>query len=129
MKRRAMVVLGALATVLLASACGTAGATTATGGTNGPVIMVTGTDAMRFSPDTIQAKAGQPVTIAFKNAGLIPHDLITEGATRNVRLVNVLPGKEQSGTFLAQQPGEYTFYCSQPGHREAGMVGKIVVSP
>lgn len=127
MKQRAMVVLGVLAMALLAGACGTAGA--ATEGANGPAIVVTGTDTMRFSPDTIQAKAGQPLTINFKNAGLIPHDLITEGATRNVRLVNVLPGRAQSGTFVAQQPGEYTFYCSQPGHREAGMVGKIVVSP
>ena len=29
--------------------------------------------------------------------------------------------------FEATEAGEYEFYCSVPGHREAGMVGKIVI--
>ena len=29
--------------------------------------------------------------------------------------------------FEAIEPGEYVFYCSVPGHREAGMVGTIII--
>ncbi len=29
--------------------------------------------------------------------------------------------------FEATEPGEYVFYCSVPGHREAGMVGTIII--
>ena len=29
--------------------------------------------------------------------------------------------------FEATEAGEYEFYCSVPGHREAGMVGKIII--
>jgi uncharacterized cupredoxin-like copper-binding protein len=30
--------------------------------------------------------------------------------------------------FTPSQPGEYEFFCSVPGHKEAGMRGTMVVS-
>ena len=93
----------------------------------GPAIEIGGTDAMRFEPETITVKAGQPALIAFKNKGVIVHDYISSGADKNVRLANVLGGREAKGIFQASKPGTYTVLCVQPGHKEAGMVGKIVV--
>ncbi|HEX2185036.1 MAG TPA: plastocyanin/azurin family copper-binding protein, partial [Chloroflexota bacterium] len=93
----------------------------------GPSITVIGLDTMKFSPETITVKAGEPIKIVFKNGGFIPHDLITENGDRNARLANIGGGRQASGTFLAAEPGTYPFVCIQPGHKEAGMVGKIVV--
>ena len=93
----------------------------------GPAIEVGGTDTMRFEPETITVKAGQPALIAFKNKGVIVHDYISSGAEKNVRLANVLGGRTAQGVFQASKPGTYQVLCVQPGHREAGMVGKIVV--
>jgi uncharacterized cupredoxin-like copper-binding protein len=32
-------------------------------------------------------------------------------------------------TLTLTQPGTYTFYSAIPGHREAGMVGTLIVAP
>ena len=93
----------------------------------GPAIEIVGTDTMRFEPETITVKAGQPVLIAFKNKGVIVHDYISSDAEKNVRLANVLGGRTAQGIFQASTLGTYTVLCVQPGHREAGMVGRIVV--
>ena len=93
----------------------------------GPAIEIGGTDTMKFDPETITVKAGESVTIAFKNKGVIVHDYISNGATKNVKLANVLGGREVRGVFQATKPGTYAVICQQPGHKEAGMVGKIVV--
>jgi len=109
---------------LLLNGCGGAGMEAAASGSS---IAVTGSDTMRYAPDTINVKAGEPVTIVFKNGGVIAHDFVTTGADKNVNLVNLGSGKQQSATFEANKPGTYQFVCNQPGHKEAGMAGKIVV--
>ena len=112
----------------LTAGCGRAAPAAATGSAEGPVVVVAGTDAMRFTPDTIHVKAGETVTLTFRNDGVLLHDLVTRGATRNAQLTNVAGGRQKSASFLAAAPGTYQVLCTQPGHTEAGMFARIVVS-
>jgi heme/copper-type cytochrome/quinol oxidase subunit 2 len=36
-------------------------------------------------------------------------------------------GKEVVIEFTADKAGEFTYYCSMPGHRQAGQFGKLIV--
>ena len=122
----------AIAGAVLLAACGGGAGSGAAGGGDagagaGTSTTIVGLDTMKFNPETITVKAGEPVKITFKNAGMLPHDLVTEGGTRNAKLVNIGAGKEQAGTFMAPKPGTYAIVCTQPGHTEAGMVAKITV--
>ncbi len=79
-----------------------------------------------FSPIEIPVKAGEVVNLNLANKGNTVHD-ITVPSLR-VRLV-ALPGQTVAGAIRADRPGTYEFFCSIPGHRESGMVGRIVVTP
>src|SRR5918997_645921 len=103
--RRALL-LPPLAALLALTSCGEAIPADA-----GPAIEIGGTDTMRFEPETITVKAGQPVLIAFKNKGVIVHDYISSGAEKNIRLANVLGGRTAQGVFQASKPGTYTVLC------------------
>lgn len=42
--------------------------------------------------------------------------------------VHTVGGEEAAVTFTPTEPGVYEFYCSVPGHRDAGMIGTLIVS-
>jgi len=81
---------------------------------------------LAFTTTEATAKAGK-VTIDFNNPQGLPHDVKIESES----------GKQLGGTETVSdgstsatvdlKPGTYTFYCSIPGHREAGMEGTLVV--
>jgi plastocyanin len=82
-------------------------------------------NALAFNKKTLTAKAGQ-VTIDMKNPSATPHNIAVEGG-----------GIDKDGEIVSQggtsqitvtlKPGKYTFYCSVPGHRQAGMQGTLTV--
>lgn len=75
-----------------------------------------------FTPPSLHVP-GPQVRIALVNDDPMPHDLtIDELGVK----VPVDPGATATVRFRAY-PGTYTFYCSIPGHREAGMEGTLVV--
>jgi nitrite reductase (NO-forming) len=79
-----------------------------------------------FQPAEITVRAGEVVNLRLQNKGVTVHDLVIP--SHGVWLV-APPGASVAAGFRADRPGEYEFYCSVPGHREAGMTGKIIVTP
>jgi len=78
-----------------------------------------------FSPSSISVSAGERVKIIFKNEGKAPHNLVIQGL--NIKTRTIDGGKTDTIEFTAPSSGTYTFYCSVPGHRSAGMEGKLEV--
>jgi uncharacterized cupredoxin-like copper-binding protein len=77
-------------------------------------------------PAQIRVKAGQTVNLALTNRGVVIHDLTIPAL--QFQLV-AQPGQRAVGGLTVSRPGTYDVYCSVPGHREAGMIGRLVVTP
>ena len=81
--------------------------------------------ALSFDTRELEARAGQ-VTIQMENPSSVPHNVSVEG--RGVDEEGRTVGQGGTSTVAADlRPGEYDFYCSVPGHREAGMEGTLTV--
>jgi plastocyanin len=81
--------------------------------------------ALAYDTDSLEAKAGT-VSVDFTNDAPIGHDVVFEKDGQEVARGDVITGANENVTFDAK-PGEYTFYCSLPGHRAAGMEGTLTV--
>lgn len=72
-----------------------------------------------------EVPAGE-VTLELDNQGNTFHDLTVEELGDEV-VAEAEGGETDSGT-VTLEPGEYTMYCSVPGHREAGMETTVTAS-
>jgi plastocyanin len=90
-------------------------------------LSVKAMDTMKFDPPTLTARAGQPIQVTLENTGQLVHDFsISEGVSPPVASV-AQPGQKTVSTFTVDKPGTYTYFCSQPGHEQAGMKGTLTV--
>lgn len=115
----------ALASTLLVAACGGGGGDTGGDAAQGPVVEVTGTDALAFDPQDLTAPAGT-VTFELTSEASVPHTLAIEGVNSNEPIVEAQAGQTATGTATLEE-GTYTFFCDVPGHREAGMEGTLTI--
>jgi plastocyanin len=98
-----------------------------TGGGGGSAVSFTADPdgALAFEEDSATATAGT-VTLELTNDSSLPHDVQIESGGEDLGGTEEVTG----GTATAEvelEPGEYTFYCSVPGHREGGMEGTLTV--
>jgi plastocyanin len=81
---------------------------------------------LKYEPTTLTAKAGK-VSIDFENASPVGHNVTI--ASSSGAVVGETPTFQGGSKTLSLnlKPGTYKFYCSVPGHRQAGMEGTLVV--
>jgi plastocyanin len=81
---------------------------------------------LKFNATTLSAKAGQ-VSIKFNNASPVAHNLTIESSGgQTLGATPTFSGGSKS-LSVTLKPGTYTFFCSVPGHRAAGMSGTLTV--
>lgn len=104
------------------------------------------TDDMRFSPDHFTVRQGETVRIRVDNAGQILHEIVlgTEATLRahaqamlqdaqmqhgDAFMAHVQPQQQGELIWTFNRPGTFDFACLIAGHYQAGMRGRITVTP
>lgn len=98
-------------------------ATETSAATGATAVTVTQGDLF-FDPKEFTIAANTDVQVTITNGGALAHDFVIDELGVKTALLN--PGESVTITINAAA-GSYTFYCSVPGHREAGMVGTLTV--
>lgn len=130
MKRITILVPGlAVLSLVGLAGCASQSPGSAAGGPNQVEIVAT---EMRFSPNRIDAKVGEPVVITIVNRGNVRHDLAFSPLDMpNLQGVETLtmPGQSTRLTITFDKPGTYPFLCTVENHAVSGMTGAVFVSP
>jgi plastocyanin len=140
---RRSLALSVLAASLIAAGCGSSSSSTsssasapaatpttpATGGTSaGSKVSLEANPEgqLKYNTASLTAKAGA-VTIDFKNTASLSHNVTVASSTGSV--LGATPTFEGGSKTLSLilKPGLYKFYCTVPGHRQAGMEGTLTV--
>jgi plastocyanin len=108
------------------SGTGTSGGAAAGAG-GAQAIAANPSGQLAYTKKTLTANAGT-VKIAFTNKSPLGHNLTIQKGT-NGAVVGATPTFDGGTKVLSVKlaPGTYTFFCSVPGHRMAGMVGTLTV--
>lgn len=77
-----------------------------------------------YSIPEIKIRKGQKVTIILTNSGGT-HDLVIDEL--GVDSGKIVTGDSVTFDFVANEAGEFEYYCSVGNHRAQGMVGKLIV--
>jgi len=103
-------------------------------------------DTMRYSPPELTVKRGETVRFVLRNNGKLKHEMVI-GTMNELKahaemmkkhpgmeheeahMVDVDPGKTGNLVWKFTEAGTFYFGCLEPGHFEAGMIGKVVVTP
>src|SRR3954454_9516373 len=132
MRRMWALAAGPLVVVLLAAGCGGSSSSGGSSGSSlpkgsGQVISIPVSESgFSFTKTTATANAGV-ITLQSKNPQSVSHDISIKGTGVSQQGNEVSDGGTSTVTVTVT-PGTYVFYCSVPGHEQAGMKGVLTVS-
>jgi uncharacterized cupredoxin-like copper-binding protein len=109
-------------------------------------VRVAMTDAMRFHPAKLTVKRGEVVRFIPVNKGQVLHEMVLgtlDDLKEHAELMKTYPGMEHDEPHMAHvapgksgeigwqftKTGEFYYGCLIAGHFEAGMIGKVTVTP
>jgi len=95
------------------------------GGSIVKLAAASGTE-LAYTTKEASANAGQ-VSIEFENPQALQHDVTVEDSGGKVLGATELVSEGSATATVNLKPGTYTFFCSVPGHRDAGMEGTLTV--
>lgn len=90
-----------------------------------PVMHIFGTE-FGYETTATEVEADHPFTIMFHNEGNLEHDITFEGM-EDMGGIHLQPGEDGKATFSISEVGDYSYYCTVPGHHEAGMASMLAV--
>ncbi|HEY1091655.1 MAG TPA: cupredoxin family protein [Burkholderiaceae bacterium] len=108
-------------------------------------VQINMSDAMRFTPSSVDVKQGETVRFVVKNSGQVKHEMVL-GTEKELKehyevmkkfpemehadpnMVTVAPGKAGEIVWQFTKAGKIDFACLQPGHYDAGMKGAVNVA-
>jgi plastocyanin len=90
-------------------------------------VEVKALDTLKFDPATITVKKGTPVHLTLVNNGALEHDWVVDNLDGKKIQVHTTPKSNATADFTPEAAGTKEYYCSIPGHREAGMKGTLTI--
>jgi plastocyanin len=81
---------------------------------------------LAYNTKSLTAKAGK-VSVEFKNSSPLPHNVTIESSSGEKAGATPTFSGGSKSVAVTLKPGTYKFFCSVPGHRQAGMEGTLTV--